>query len=124
VEFFERVPTVWDTTAVVLGEIGKFIATARRTGDTWFVGGITNNEGRRMEIPLRFLERGRSYLATIYTDGGDSVKTRTRVKIDRHLVESTTSITTDLKSSGGVAIELRPARESDLRQYMKYPGTR
>jgi hypothetical protein len=39
-------------------------------------------------------------------------------------VESTTSITTDLKSSGGVAIELRPARESDLRQYMKYPGTR
>ncbi|MRR38956.1 alpha-glucosidase, partial [bacterium] len=122
VEFFEHVPTVWDTTAVVLGEIGKYIATVRRSGTTWFVGGITNNDERTLTIPLGFLDRGKSYVASLYTDGGDSVKTRTRVKIDRFLVGSTTAIKADLKPSGGIAIEIRPATGNDAGAYIPYPG--
>lgn len=122
VEFFERVPTVWDTTAVILGEIGKYIATARRSGTTWFVGGITNNDGRTLTIPLGFLDRGRSYVASLYTDGGESLKTRTRVAIDRFLVGSTTAIKAELKPSGGIAIEIRPAEGDDAGTYRPYPG--
>jgi alpha-glucosidase len=108
VEFFEHLPTVWDTTAVVLGEIGKFIATARKSGETWFLGAITNNDGRKLEIPLGFLERGRTYTASLYTDGGEAVKTRTHVAIKRRQVRSTSVITADLKPSGGLAMEISP----------------
>jgi alpha-glucosidase len=108
VEFFEHLPTVWDTTAVVLGEIGKFVATARKSGETWFLGAITNNDGRKLSIPLGFLERGKTYTASLYTDGGEAVKTRTHVAIERRLVRSTSVITADLEPSGGLAMEISP----------------
>jgi len=108
VEFFEHLPTVWDTTAVVLGEIGKLVATARKSGETWFLGAITNNDGRKLSIPLGFLERGKTYKASLYTDGGEAVKTRTHVAIERRVVRSTSVITADLMPSGGLAMEISP----------------
>ena len=53
-EFFENLPTVWDTTKVILGDIGKYAAIARKSNDRWFLGCITNNEGRTLDIPLDF----------------------------------------------------------------------
>jgi alpha-glucosidase len=112
VGFFDHVPTTWDTTKVVLGDIGQQVAIARKKGDAWFVGAITNNDGRKMEIPLAFLESGRTYTATIYTDGGDAVATRTHVKIERRKVESTTVLRTELRPSGGLAMEIQPAEKA------------
>jgi alpha-glucosidase len=120
VEFFEHLPTVWDTTRVVLGEIGKCIATARRSGETWFVGAITNNDGRTIDIPLTFLDEGKEYVASLYADGGDIIRTRTHVSIDRYIAESTSVIRALLKPSGGMAIEIRPANETDVRTYARY----
>jgi alpha-glucosidase len=117
IEFFEHLPTVWDTTAVLLGDIGRFITTARRSGETWFLGAITNNDGRTLDIPLRFLDTNRVYVASLYTDGGEEIPTRTHVAIARCLVRSTSVITTPLKPSGGVAMEIRPADENDRRAY-------
>ena len=108
VEFFEHLPTVWDTTSVVLGEIGKIAAIARRSGTKWFVGVITNNSGRTVELPLSFLDRGKKYAATVYTDGGEKVQTRTHVAIERMTVTSASSITRILKPSGGMALEIVP----------------
>ncbi len=108
VEFFEHLPTVWDTTRVVLGEIGTQVAVARRNGETWFVGGITNNDGRTMTIPLTFLDAGREYLASIYTDAGERVPTRTHVGIERRSVTATSTIRAELKPSGGIAIQIVP----------------
>jgi alpha-glucosidase len=119
-EFFEHLPTVWDTTDVVAGEIGKYIVTARRSGERWFVGGITNNDGRTMEIPLGFLEAERNYVASLYSDGGDAIRTRTHVGIERYIVRSTTGIDADLKPSGGLAMEIRPASADDMRLYDIY----
>ncbi|CAG0928421.1 hypothetical protein PLCT1_00732, partial [Planctomycetaceae bacterium] len=56
VAFFEHLPTEWDTTKVVLGEIGRYAAVARRRDSTWFVGAITNNDARTLTIPLSFLQ--------------------------------------------------------------------
>lgn len=122
VEFFDALPTVWDTTRVVLGDIGKFVATARRSGDRWFMGAITNNEGRKLDIPLVFLEGGRNYVASLYTDGGDSIRTRTHVRIERYIVGSTSVIAADLRPSGGMALEIRPAGEADMKLYNSYGG--
>jgi len=119
-EFFEHLPTVWDTTDVVAGEIGKYIVTARRTGERWFVGAITNNDGRTMEIPLGFLTAEKNYVASLYSDGGDSIRTRTHVGIARYIVRSTTSIDADVKPSGGMAMELRPASDTDMHIYHPY----
>ena len=67
-DFIAKVPTVWDETVVLSGEIGKYIVTARRSGDTWYVGGITNWDARTVEVPTNFL-KGSSYAATLFADG-------------------------------------------------------
>lgn len=120
VEFFEHIPTVWDTTCVVHGEIGGFITMARRSGQTWFVGSITNNDARTLDVPLAFLDPEKTYLASLYTDGGSAVQTRTRVAIHRVLVDARTVIRAPLQPSGGMAAEIRPARAGDMHSIRRY----
>ena len=119
-EFFEHLPTAWDTTTVVLGEIGSYIATARRSGESWFLGAITNTEGRVLDIPLSFLDKERLYLASIYSDGGEAIPTRTHVKIERFIVDSHSVLPADLKASGGIAAEIRPASASEIRLHIRH----
>jgi alpha-glucosidase len=110
-EFFENLPTVWDTTKVILADIGKFAAIARKKDDRWFLGCITNNEGRTLDIPLNFLDKKKNYIASLYTDGGESIPTRTHVRIERRTVRSTSVIRAGLRPSGGIAMEIRPVYE-------------
>lgn len=107
-KFFDDVYTVWDDTRVLDGEVGEYIMTARRHGEEWFVGGITNNEARRMSVRLDFLLAGQKYMAEIYTDGDHSIPTRTKVKVEQRKVDSRTKLEFALKASGGVAIRLVP----------------
>ena len=53
--FVAEIPTVWDETRVLQGEVGEYIVTARRKGNTWYVGGITNWTERDVEIDLSVL---------------------------------------------------------------------
>ena len=53
--FVAKIPTVWDETRVLQGEVGEYIVTARRKGNTWYIGGITNWTERDVEIDLRQL---------------------------------------------------------------------
>ncbi len=110
IEFFDRVPTVWDETRVIDGAIGQFITTARRSGDDWFVGTITGDEARTVQIPLTFLPAGKTYSASIYEDGGEEIATRTKVAIRRVTVTRDSVITANLKATGGQAIWLKPAK--------------
>ena len=116
VAFFDRLPTVWDTTKVILGETGRYAALARRRDSTWFVGAITNNDARTLGIPLSFLQPDVTYHATMYTDGGDAVPTRTHVKVERALVTAASRVTAPLRPSGGMAIEIRPATDAEIRK--------
>ena len=61
----------WDTTRVIDARIGDYVVVARRErgGQTWFVGAITDEEGRTLDVPLSFLTPGRRYVAEIYADG-------------------------------------------------------
>jgi alpha-glucosidase len=120
VEFFDHLPTVWDTTKVISGEIGQYISIARKSGEKWFLGCITNNDARKMEIPLDFLDKDKKYTANIYSDGGDEINTRTHVKIERYIVNYSTKIRADLKPSGGIALEIVPANEDEIKKIKKY----
>ncbi|HMK16825.1 MAG TPA: glycoside hydrolase family 97 N-terminal domain-containing protein [Chitinophagaceae bacterium] len=106
-EFFDKVSTVWDDTKVVDGEIGKHITIARRKGDDWFVGTVTNTEKRDLKIPLNFLMPGKKYEASIYYDDPAS-KVRTKISIKRIQVDATTILDTQLIASGGQAIWIKP----------------
>ena len=105
IAFFDAVPTIWDDTKVLNGEIGEFVSIARKSGGNWFVGAITNNEERQIAIPLTFLEKGEKYKAIIYFDD-PNLKTRTQVNIKSQNVDASKILKYDLQPSGGVAIQL------------------
>ncbi len=102
-EFFDRVPTVWDDTKVIHGEIGKYITMVRRSGEDWFVGTMANNDGCKLSIPLNFLPEGKTYTAHIYDDD-PKVKTRTKVGIKTMKVTNKSVIEANMQPSGGQAI--------------------
>lgn len=118
-KFFDDIPTVWDDTKIVQGEPGRHITVARRSGDAWFLGTITGNAGRRTRIALDFLEPGRSYVAEIYTDGGPSVQTRTKVRVRTMRVDCRSELQIDLRPSGGAAIRFVPetGRQPAVKNY-------
>ncbi|WP_159519750.1 glycoside hydrolase family 97 protein [Sunxiuqinia indica] len=107
IAFFDAVKTVWDDTKVINGEVGKYITVARRSGDEWYVGAITNNDGRNIQIPCSYLEPGKSYTATIYYDDM-SLNSRTNVNINTQEVDNKSTLNFELQASGGVAIHIQP----------------
>lgn len=106
-EFWKNIPTVWDDSRALDGEVGAYITMARRTGNDWFVGTMTNTEARTVTIPTDFLEAGRKYAVTIYEDD-PKLKTRTNVRTTMQKVKSGKPIVLNLQASGGAALHFRP----------------
>lgn len=103
--FWDNIPTSWDETKVIQGKPGEFITNARRSGKDWFVGTITNNDARVLQLPLNFLPKGQKYIATVYSDDA-SVNTATHVKVENINVDASAVLQVSLKPSGGQAIWL------------------
>ncbi len=72
-KFIRAVPTNFEKTLPLLGEIGEYYVVARKDRESadWFLGGVTNENGRRVHIDLDFLDSG-AYQATIYADSDDA----------------------------------------------------
>ncbi|MFV0470916.1 MAG: glycoside hydrolase family 97 catalytic domain-containing protein [Paludibacteraceae bacterium] len=116
IEFFDKVKTVWDDTKVLDGEIGEYISIARKSGNEWFVGTMTNNDARKINTSLNFLDIDKKYLANIYTDD-DTVQTKTKIRVSRMIVDSKSILKFQLKPSGGCAVHLIPATKEDLKSH-------
>jgi alpha-glucosidase len=106
-DLFARVPTVWDETRVLHGVVGQCAVIARRSGEEWFVGAMTDSQPRQLTLPLEFLSAGRQYLAKIYSDD-PTVTTRTHVRITEQIVDADTVFDIVLASKCGEAIYLKP----------------
>ncbi|MFR9535109.1 MAG: glycoside hydrolase family 97 C-terminal domain-containing protein, partial [Rikenellaceae bacterium] len=103
-EFWSAIPTVWDDSRAIDGEIGEYVIQARRSGDEWFVGAITNNSERTVTIDCsKFLEAGAKYDVSIYEDD-PSLDTRTNIKITTKKVKANDELTFDLLARGGVSL--------------------
>jgi alpha-glucosidase len=104
----------WDTTRVLEGKIGDYVVVARkaRGGPDWFIGAITDEEGRTFDIPLAFLPPGRRYVAEVYADGPGAnwLTNPLPVAISRQPVTSATRLRMRLAPGGGEAVRIRPAR--------------
>lgn len=96
-------PTSWDETRILAGDIGQYIVTARRKGDAWYLGAMTNEEGRTLQVPLSFLGKG-SYQAHTLQDGADV----TRLTAGDSKVTAAQSLTLKLAPSGGAVAVIKP----------------
>ena len=108
--FIENCPTTWSKTLVPNGEIGKYITIARkaRHGDSWFIGSITNEEARNIDIALDFLDEGATYRAMIYEDGpeADYEQNPYEMTIRQINVVKGDTLHLRLARSGGAAIRI------------------
>jgi alpha-glucosidase len=104
----------WDTTRVIDGKIADYVIVARRErgGPSWFLGAITDEEGRTFDVPLTFLPPGRRFVAEIYADGPDAhwLDNPLPVTITRRTVTRASRLRLVLAPGGGQAIRIRPAR--------------
>jgi alpha-glucosidase len=106
-QFVGSVPTTWDETRVLDGDIGQYIVTARRKGSTWYIGAMTNEAGRTVDVPLDFLAPGGAYRADIMEDGRDRNHLATR---DAR-VTGKTRLKLKLAPSGGAVAVLTAAAD-------------
>ena len=108
--FIESCPTTWSQTLVPNGEIGKYITTVRkeRNGDRWFIGSITNEEARNLDITLDFLDDDATYRAMIYEDGpnADYESNPYEMTIRQIEVKKDDTLHLNLARSGGAAIRI------------------
>ncbi len=113
IEFFKHVPTVWDDTRVIHGEIGSYTTIARKSDSEWFVGTMNGLDTRELDIPLSFLDADGKYVAHIYSDADPDDGTRTHVAIEKHIVDSSTTLKAKLPAGGGQAVRLVPAASAE-----------
>jgi alpha-glucosidase len=113
-QFIRDVPTDWETTRVLAGKIGDYVVVARRQrgGDDWYVGAISDEDARTMEVPLSFLPAGTRYVAEIYADGpgADWRSNPLPVAISSRPVTSASTLRVALARGGGQAVRLRAVR--------------
>lgn len=103
--FIAQVPTVWDETVVLDGKMGEYIITARRKGDTWFVGGLNNWDARDVEVDLSFLSSG-SHKAVLFKDGVNAHRTARDYKREEVSVSSTQPLKVHLAPGGGFTLQI------------------
>ncbi|WP_244648089.1 MULTISPECIES: glycoside hydrolase family 97 protein [unclassified Lentimonas] len=109
-EFLKALPVTWDNTLIINSKIGEYITTARRRGDTWFVGSVNNQIPRTLDVPLDFLEAGKSYEVTLYQDTPEThgVNNPEVYEIKKQMVHRGDVITANMALGGGHAMILKP----------------
>lgn len=106
-QFIKTVPTVWDTTAFISGEVGKYIVLARKHDDQWYLGCMTDWNPREVSVPLSFLGEG-AYVARIYRDGAGADENPEQVEAVLKEVKSSDVLKIKLSPGGGAAVRFTP----------------
>jgi alpha-glucosidase len=113
-KFIKDVAVDWDDTRMLAGEVGDLAAFARkaRGSDLWFFGAVGDEQERRFDVALDFLEPGRRYRAEIYRDGDDAdYRTNPRsIVIEQKTFTSNDRLAMRLAPGGGAAIRFAPIR--------------
>lgn len=108
-QFWKDCPTIFDESIALDGIPGEYIIQARRSGQNWFVGCMTNTEGRSIQISTDFLPKGK-YMVEIYNDD-PTLTTRTKVAAKTMTIKSGKPIILTLQPSGGAALHFKPVEK-------------
>lgn len=103
-DFIRSVPVAWDETRAIAGAIGDYVVIARRKGRDWYVGAMTNEQGRTISLPLDFLG-GKRFTATAWLDGEEPAA----VEVRRTAIAAGNPppMTLRLAPSGGAALHFK-----------------
>jgi len=107
-QFIKDVPTDWDKSVALSGDVGEYLVIARkdRNSDDWYLAAHTNQDARKITVPLHFLSEGDDYVAQVYRDGNkaDYITDPYDLVIEERNVASDQQLAFDLGRSGGAAI--------------------
>lgn len=102
-DFIAKVPTAWDETVVIDGRIGVYVVVARRKGDKWYIGGITNREARDVSFDMIYAKNKKA-TATLFKDGANAERKGSDYKKETLAIEKGSRFTVHLASGGGFAM--------------------
>ena len=106
-DFVVKVPTTWDESRFVTGLAGESIVMARRHGDTWYLGGMTDWTSRKLSVSLHFLAPGR-YQARLYLDGSMNEEEPNAIRLEVKTVKPSTSLPIAMAPGGGFTAIIMP----------------
>jgi alpha-glucosidase len=104
-DFIASVPTVWDQTLSLNGEVSKYITIARKKGSDWYVGALTNWDARTLEIDLSFLGEG-SYRAVVFRDGINADRAARDYVNEEIVIPASKKLNVKLASGGGCVFKI------------------
>jgi len=107
--FISQIPTTFDETVALDGKVSEYAAIARKKGNTWFVGGLTNWSAREIELDLSFLGNG-TFTAEIFKDGLNAEKDPTDYKREIIKVTNASKLKVQMAPGGGFAIIINPEK--------------
>ncbi|HZO88483.1 MAG TPA: glycoside hydrolase family 97 protein [Chthonomonadaceae bacterium] len=107
-DFLKVVPTWWDETRALVGEVGEVLVTTRRRGRTWYVGGMAAKRARVVELPLSFLGPGR-YAAKVWKDAPEAEADPNRLTVETFAASSDETLRVRVAVDGGFVAQFTPS---------------
>ena len=104
-EFIRDIPTTWDETVALDGKVGDYLVIARNSGDTWYVGGMTDWDARTLKVDFSFLPGGK-YKAQIFQDGINADRIGNDYKILEETIEGKSNMEFKLAPGGGFVMKI------------------
>ena len=106
-DFIAGIPTVWDESIVLDGKMGEYIVTARRSGNVWYVGGITDWTARDIEVDCSFLGDDKTHNATLFKDGVNAHRVGRDYKRESLSIKKNSKLKIHLAPGGGFALQIK-----------------
>ena len=104
-DFLGAVPTTWDETKALVGNIGEYVVVARRNGSDWYVGAMTDWTPRELELDFSFLPDG-NFTADTYQDGANADRNASDYRKTNIPVNKSTKLKIHLSAGGGWAARI------------------
>ena len=106
--FITQVPVTWDETVALDAKVGEYVIVAKRKGEKWYIGGMTNNKEneRQFEINLDFLKDNKTYRLTSFEDGVNAGRQAMDYRINSSNVKKGQKISVKMARNGGFAAVL------------------
>jgi alpha-glucosidase len=105
-DFIAKVPVTWDETKILYGKVGEYVAVARRSGDTWYIGGINNWDARDVDVDLSFIGLG-EHSIDMFTDGINADRNAEDFQHSTTTVGSGKILKIHLAPGGGFAAKIK-----------------
>jgi alpha-glucosidase len=121
-QFIRDVPVDWEETKVLNAEIGDYLTIVRkdRRSDDWYLGSVSDENGRELQASLDFLDPDRNYIAEIYRDAEDADwhTNPEAIKIEKKVVSRDTPLLLKLAPGGGMAVRFHAVSQTAIKDFL------